>query len=313
MRQIRDNMGNFRMFKMSSLDRGWSGTKMPGRSIGAPDAIDEESFEGFDTRVLEMKTVIVMKGNLGRKRRQSVFVVTGNGSGSAGFALAKSVDARAAMRKAKNRAAQKLMYIELCNGHTVFHDFFCQFGLTKIYVSKTPEGSGLICHRAIKTICDVVGIKDLHAKVEGPTNVQHITKAFFLGLLQQKTHQQIAEEKRLHLVELRKENDKFPRIVASPAECRKAEEIKSDEILDFRQYSLDGKIVYRKKKFEPFFTKHHSWDIHTRRQEKVRNHEKVKLDMLINHGELRSFLTDKYPECRPKVNSPKVEEEEPSN
>lgn len=306
-------MGNFRVFKMNSLDRGWSGAKMPGRSIGAPDTVDEESFEGFDTRVLEMKTVIVMKGNLGRKRRQSVFVVTGNAQGSAGFALAKSVDAKAAMRKAKNRAAQKLMYIELCDGHTVFHDFFCQFGLTKIHVSKKPEGFGLVCHRAIKTICDVVGIKDLHAKIEGPTNVQHVTKAFFLGLLQQKTHQQIAEEKRLHLVELRKENDKFPRIVASPTECRRPDEIRSDEILDFTQYSLNGKIILRKKKFEPFFTKHYSWDIHCRRKEKVRNHDQVKLDMLIEHGELRSFLTDKYPECKPPKNVPKVIELEEDN
>lgn len=303
-------MGNFRMFKMNPLDRGWSGSKMPGRSIGAPDALADETFEGFDTRVLEMKTVIVMKGNLGRKRRQSVFVVTGNSNGSAGFALAKSVEARAAMRKAKNRAAQKLMYIELCDGHTVFHDFFCQFGLTKIYVSKKPAGYGLVCHRAIKTICDVVGIKDLHAKVEGSTNVQHITKAFFLGLLQQKTHQQIAEEKQLHLVEMRKENDKFPRIVASPTVCRKAEEIPTDEILDFTQYSLNGRIIYRKRKFEPFFTKHHSWDIYCRRKEKVRNHDKVKLNMLVNHGEIRSFLTDKYPESSLIKAGTKKEEEE---
>ena len=291
-----------RSFKINPLDRGFSGAKMPGRSIGAPDAIGEETFEGFDTRVLEMKTVIVMKGNLGRKRRQSVFAVTGNSNGSAGFALAKSVDSRAALRKAKNRAAQKLIYVELCDGHTVFHDFFCQFGLTKIYVSKKPEGYGLVCHRAIKVICEVLGIKNLHAKIEGSTNVQHITKAFFLGLLQQKTHMQIAEEKRLHLVEMREANMNFPKIVASPKDCRKAEEIKSDEILDFKQYSMNDRIIYRKKKFQPFFTKHHSWDIYCRRQEKVRNHNKVKMDMYVKHGELRSFLTDKYAECRlPKV------------
>jgi len=48
-----------------------------------------------------------------------------------------------------------------------------------------PEGYGLVCHRALKTCCEVIGIKDLHAKVEGPTNLQHIIKAFFIGLLQQ--------------------------------------------------------------------------------------------------------------------------------
>jgi hypothetical protein len=55
-------------------------------------------------------------------------------------------------------------------------------------VSKVPEGFGLVCHRAIRTICEVVGIKDIYAKIEGPTNLQHIVKAFFLGLLRQVGH-----------------------------------------------------------------------------------------------------------------------------
>lgn len=67
----------------------------------------------------------------------------------------------------------------------VYHDFFTQFGKTKIFVSKKPEGYGLKCHRAIKTCCEVIGIKDLYARIEGSTNLQHIIKAFFVGLLQQ--------------------------------------------------------------------------------------------------------------------------------
>lgn len=52
---------------------------------------------------------------------------------------------------------------------------------------------------------------------------------------QQKTHQQIAEEKQLHLVELRKEEGNFPKVVASPSVCRTAEQIKADEVMDFKQ------------------------------------------------------------------------------
>lgn len=65
-----------------------------------------------------MKTVFCMKGNFGRRRRLSVLVVTGNMQGLAGFALGKAVDNRGAVRKAKNRAGQKLMHIELYNNHT---------------------------------------------------------------------------------------------------------------------------------------------------------------------------------------------------
>lgn len=75
------------------------------------------------------------------------------------------------------------MYV--INFHAVFHDFFCQFMTTKIFVKRKPEGYGLVCHRGIKEICTVLGIKNLHAKIEGSTNIQNIIKAFFLGLLSQ--------------------------------------------------------------------------------------------------------------------------------
>ena len=79
--------------------------------------------------------------------------------------------------------------------------------------------------------------QDLYAKCEGSLNVQSVVKAFVLGLLRQRTHQALADEKQLHLVtntcsffliicpvrmnlkvEMRKENDYYPRVVASPSD-----------------------------------------------------------------------------------------------
>ncbi|GJQ80194.1 mRpS5 [Trypoxylus dichotomus] len=273
--QLRDSMGTFKYAKLSPMERGWTGAKMPGRSIGPPDPIGEDTFEGFDTRVLELKTVFNMKGNFGRKRRLSVFVVTGNSNGLAGFAIGKGIESKIALRKARNRAGQKLMRIKIFRDHTVYHDFFTQFGSTKIFVSQRPPGHGLICHRAIKTICNVVGIKDLYAKVEGSTNLQHIVKAFFLGLLRQKTHQEIAEDKKLHLIELTKETNDFPNVLASPTQCREAKDVSSSEILDLTQHSLDGRVIYRKRKEPPFFTKLKSWQIYMKKQERSRGHKQT--------------------------------------
>lgn len=40
-------------------------------------------------------------------------------------------------------------------------------------------GYGLVCHRAIKTLCGLIGIKDMHAKVEGNTkNYLSIVRGF---------------------------------------------------------------------------------------------------------------------------------------
>ncbi|XP_076259421.1 mitochondrial ribosomal protein S5 isoform X1 [Rhynchophorus ferrugineus] len=305
--ELRNTMGTFRPTKLSPMERGWSGSKMPGRSIGAPDPIGEETFEGFDTRVLELKIVFNMKGNFGRKRRNAALVVVGNGRGLGGFAMGRAQEPKNALRKAKNRAAQKLVHIKLFKDHTVCHHFFTQFGSTKIYVWQKPEGYGLRCHRAIKTICEVIGIKNLHAKVEGSTNVNHIMKAFFLGLVQQKTPEQMAEEQGLHLVQFCPESNNFPNVIASPTECKEEKDLIRNETFDFNHYCFGGKVVLRKKHPAPFYTKLDSYMEHLRRCERRRNHDEVKLNLRSEYGEIRSFLTDQHPEC---VQFKKLKEEE---
>ncbi|XP_016842830.1 28S ribosomal protein S5, mitochondrial [Nasonia vitripennis] len=298
--KIRDSMQNRRSRRIHPLERGWTSAKMGGRSIGPPDPVNDEVFVGFDSKVIEHKMVSHMTGNLGRKRSYSSFVITGNKNGLCGIALGKSAEGRTALRLARNRAGFKLMHVPLYKNHTVFHDFFTQFGSTKLFVTKKPEGYGLVCHRAIKCACEVIGIKDLHVKVEGSIHYQHIIKAFLIGLLRQKTHQQLAEEKKLHLVEMRKENLMYPVVVASPSVVRKPEEVKSTEVLNFKQYVLGGKIILKKKKFPPFYENYDSYKLKKSKMEYLRNQDQVRIRMLAEYGEFRSFLTDKYPEAKPQ-------------
>jgi len=297
--EMRDKMGLFKPNRLDPMERGWSGTKLPGRSIGKPDPIGDETFEGFDCKALEMKTVVHMDGKFGRVRTMSMFAVCGNGDGLGGFALSKGTTVQSVMRNVKNRSIQKLLYIERYNDHTVLHDFFSQFGCTKLFVRKVPEGYGLVCHRAIRTICQVIGIKDIYVKVEGAINVQNITKAFFLGLMRQKTHQQLADEKRLHLVEFREENLNFPKVVASPTSAvRKTEEIPKNEDLDFTMVTMDGKVVLKRKKFPPFYVNLPSYIKHLKKQAKFRNHPEIRHHLQVEYGEVRSFLQEKHPECK---------------
>ncbi|KAL1115707.1 hypothetical protein AAG570_005997, partial [Ranatra chinensis] len=268
--KFRDEMGVFKRTKLSPMERGWSGNKMAGRSIGPPDPIGGDKFEGFDTKVLEMKSVFNMTGNMGRKKRMSVCVVTGNKRGLAGFGLGKAIDGRTAMKLANNRAGQKLMTIPMDN-KTVCHDFFAQFGKTKLLVVKKPRGHGLVCHRAVKTICEAVGIEDLYAKVEGSRNLQHIVKSFFVGLIQQNFPQEIAERNKLNLVEMRKECDYYPDLLASPTNC--LEDVRAYP--DFKQQTLGERVVYRRKKWPPFYKTGQGWVTHLKKTLWSRNHDKV--------------------------------------
>jgi len=40
------------------------------------------------------------------------------------------------------------------------------------------------------------------------------------------------------------------------------------------------------------------WEIYEKKREARRSHDTIKRQMYFEHGELRSFYTDKYPECR---------------
>lgn len=295
---LRDMNRSRRRIKLSHMERGYSGTKLAGRSVGAPDPIGSFTFDGFDSRCIEMKIVNVMRGNLGRCRRHATCIVTGNGQGVLGMALAKSSDPKAAIRRAKNRAAQKLMHFELCDGRTIYHDFFTQFGHSKIYAYKMPEGYGLKTHRIIKTLCQLIGIKDLRTKCEGSTNPQHLVKAFLLGLLQQKSYQKLAEEKKLFLVEFAENRQFFPEIVGVPSVCRSADEIPKNENLDFKQYVLGGKVIQKRPPRIKGFSLLPSFQKYLRRKEKVRCRPMIQHQLRVRYGELRSFLTDKYPEAR---------------
>jgi len=114
----------------------------------------------------------------------------------------------------------------------------------------------------------------------------------------QKSYQQLADEKRLHLVEFRSENGYYPEVIASPLKVRKPEEVPSQEIRDFTQYIMGGKMVLRKKKYSPFFTKFPSWQIKLKKLERLRHYDETRIRLLAEYGALHSFLTEKYPEAK---------------
>ncbi|XP_007424494.2 28S ribosomal protein S5, mitochondrial [Python bivittatus] len=158
-----------------------------------------------------------MTANEGRKRSMSALVVVGNGRGSAGFALGKASHMKNALRKAKNKAVRHLQYVERYEDHTIFHDIATTFNKTTIRMKKQNRGYGLRCHRAIITICKLIGIKDMYARIYGSNNLLNLTTCLFKGLANQDTHQSLANKKGLYVVEFREECGPLPIVVAKPS------------------------------------------------------------------------------------------------
>lgn len=216
-------------------ERGWTGNSWGGISLGPPDpGPNGETYEDFDSRVIEVKSVFNMTAKEGRKRSISCLVAVGNGNGAAGFALGKAADRNTALRKAKNRAIHYLYYIERYNDHTIYHDFDSKFKRTTLCMKKQNKGYGLHCHRAVITLCKLIGIKDMYCKVQGSVNLLNITRALFTGLASQETHQTLADKKQLHVVEFQSQRGLLPMVVASPKDGARPNPESEDEIPNTR-------------------------------------------------------------------------------
>lgn len=222
---------------------------MGGVSLGHPDpGPNGETYEDFDARVIEVKNVFNMTAQEGRRKSVSCLVAVGNGNGAAGFALGKATDRLTALRKAKNRAIHYLYYIERYNDSTIYHDIDSKFKRTTLRMKKQNEGYGLHCHRAVITICKLIGIKDMYCKVEGSVNLLNITRALFKGLANQETHQKLADRKKLHVVEFQTQRGLLPVVVASPKKGLRVDPEPEDEIPDTKLHWDDVKAAQGTKR-----------------------------------------------------------------
>ncbi|CAF5207277.1 unnamed protein product, partial [Rotaria magnacalcarata] len=183
--EVRNRLDRFRRLSIPPSERGFTGGSPAGKSLGQPDSLNEVTFEDFDSRLVEFKMLQRTIGKIGRKKFTSAFVAVGNGKGLVGYGKALTQDAQHSLQKAKLTASRQLLYIPICDGHTIFHDFYEPYFFTKVRCEKRPPGYGLRCHRIIALLCKLIGIKDMYAKIDGAINAQNITKAFIRGLLKQ--------------------------------------------------------------------------------------------------------------------------------
>jgi small subunit ribosomal protein S5 len=183
--ELRKQIGKMKRLRTPPHERGYTSASLAGKSIGPPISYDSVDFTKFDTRILEFNTMIQHKSKLGKKKTLSCFVVTGNGEGIFGFGYAKGSTSMGAIRRAKLKASKNLLYINLYENRTLFHNFYEEYYLTKLYAEKEPKGYGLVCCRAVKKICQLIGIKDIYVKIEGSRNPKNLTKALLTGLVNQ--------------------------------------------------------------------------------------------------------------------------------
>lgn len=122
----------------------------------------------FQEKVLEVRRVTrVMAG--GKRFSFRATVALGDKNGRVGLGVAKGVDVAAAVQKAKRQAEKNILSIPLKDKRTVAFDVQSKFGAAKVRIKPAPPGHGLMAGGAMRAILELVGVKDISAKILGRT------------------------------------------------------------------------------------------------------------------------------------------------
>ena len=144
-----------------------------------------EKIELKDKLISINRITKVVKG--GRRFAFSALVVVGNFAGSIGVGHAKAKQVPDAIKKATQTAKNNLFKIPLREGRTLHHDVLGKDGAGKVLLRAAPSGTGIIAGGAIRSACEVLGIKDGVAKSLGSSNPINVLRACVKGLKSQKS------------------------------------------------------------------------------------------------------------------------------
>ncbi|MEK7167830.1 MAG: 30S ribosomal protein S5 [Patescibacteria group bacterium] len=122
----------------------------------------------FDQAVIDIARVTrVMAG--GKRMRFRACVVVGDRKGRVGMGLAKGADVSAAVQKAQRQAEKHAISVNLV-GETIAHEVRLKDGSARIVLKPAPAGTGIISGGAVRTVLELVGIKNVVSKVLGTNN-----------------------------------------------------------------------------------------------------------------------------------------------
>ena len=71
------------------------------------------------------------------------------------------------LKKLMRLQEENLIHIPLREGRTIHHDVYGKDGAGKIKLRGAPKGTGIIAGGPVRAVCEVLGIKDIVAKVNG--------------------------------------------------------------------------------------------------------------------------------------------------
>jgi small subunit ribosomal protein S5 len=117
----------------------------------------------FQTKLLDLARVTRVTGG-GKRMSFRAVVVAGDKKSKVGIGVDKGKDVSQAIEKATRRAKNDLVSVVIVDG-TIPHEVEAKYGPAVILLKPQKKGRGLVAGGAVRTICDLAGIKNISSKI----------------------------------------------------------------------------------------------------------------------------------------------------
>lgn len=102
--------------------------------------------------------------------------VVGDGKGRIGLGRGKAKEVPVAIQKALENARKNMKPVIL-RGDTIHHQITGKHGATRVFIKPASDGTGIIAGGAMRAVFEVLGIKNVLAKIIGSTNPINVVRA----------------------------------------------------------------------------------------------------------------------------------------
>ena len=148
----------------------------------------------WQEKVVQVRRVTkVVKG--GKKLSFRAVLIIGNEKGQVGVGVGKASDVIGAVKKAVTDGKKHLVEVPITKNSSIPHIISGRSGAAKVIIRPSAPGSGVIAGGSVRTILELVGIKNILAKQLGSNNPLNNARAATNALSQLRTFTQVMENR----------------------------------------------------------------------------------------------------------------------
>ncbi|OGT35854.1 MAG: 30S ribosomal protein S5 [Gammaproteobacteria bacterium RIFCSPHIGHO2_12_FULL_37_14] len=146
----------------------------------AEQSIKSDGYGYIEKLVAVARNAKVVKG--GKIFSFSAVTVVGDGNGRIGVGRGKAREVPVAIQKSLENARKNMQRVVL-KGGTLHHEVIGKHGATRVFMKPASEGTGIIAGGAMRAVFEVLGVKNILARIGGSTNPINVVRATINALL----------------------------------------------------------------------------------------------------------------------------------